>query len=97
MYLGPPRKNLKPIGAVRHFSTETFFLSFYVCDTLHQIALNPRPLGKVALLHPLHYFYELFPLFSHTLCQDSRRPLAQDGSVEDRGWFHEASRMYLVH
>ena len=37
-----------------------------------------------------------FPISYHFPCQDSRGPLAQDGSVEDRGSFHKSSCMYFM-
>ena len=38
-----------------------------------------------------------FPPSSHSPHQDSRSPLAQDGSVEDRGSFHTSSSNYFMH
>ena len=47
------------------------------------------------------YFEELLlsklPSIIHSPHQDSRGPLAQDGSVEDRGSFHKSSSMYFMH
>ena len=38
-----------------------------------------------------------FYLTCHSSDQDSRGPLAQNGSVEDRGSFHKSSSMYFMH
>ena len=38
-----------------------------------------------------------FYVTCHSSDQDSRGPLAQNGSVEDRGSFHKSSSMYFMH